>query len=80
MAASDLSPAANAFVIAPHDTNPQSKRTRAIYVGAAGNVKVTMRGAGEVTFVNVAAGTILPISVTHVWSTGTTASSMLGLY
>lgn len=77
---SDLSPAANAYAVTPHDTNLQPNPTRALYVGGAGNVKVTMVGGQEVTFVGVAAGTVLPIRAKIIWSTGTTASSLLGLY
>jgi len=57
--------------------------TRALWVGTAGNVKVDMvggEGPGEtvdtITFTNVQNGTLLPIAVTKVYKTGTTASDM----
>jgi hypothetical protein len=53
---------------------------RALYVGGAGNVAVTMEGGGNLTFVGVAAGTILPIACTVVLNSGTTATSILALY
>lgn len=54
--------------------------TRALYVGGGGNVAVTTLNGDSVTFVGVGAGTILPIQVTKVLSTGTTATSILALY
>lgn len=53
---------------------------RALYVGGAGDVAVTMEGGGNVTFVGVAAGTILPIAATALLNTGTTATSVVALY
>lgn len=77
---SSSSPARNAFAITPHNSNLIAHITRGLYVGVAGNVKVTMESGEEVTFVGVPAGYILPIRVKIVWSTGTTATTMLGLY
>jgi hypothetical protein len=58
------------------------ENTRALFVGAAGDVKVSMVEGGDVTFKAVAAGSILPIQVTKVWSAGTTvaAGAILALY
>jgi hypothetical protein len=56
------------------------ENTRALFVGAAGSVKVSMVEGGDVTFVGVSAGTVLPIQVVKVWSTGTSAASILALY
>lgn len=77
---SDLSPAANAFAVTPHDTNPQPNVTRAIYVGGAGNLKVTTVGQDDVVFIGVPAGSLIPIRATHIWENGTTATFILGLY
>lgn len=54
--------------------------TRALYVGDTGNVAVTMVDGGEATFASVPPGSILPVQVTKIWSTGTTASNILALY
>lgn len=58
------------------------ENTRALFVGANGNVKVSLVEGGDVTFQNLLAGTILPIQVVKVWSTGTTvtAGSVIALY
>jgi hypothetical protein len=52
------------------------QNTRALFIGGAGNVKVSMVEGGDVTF-TVPAGTLLPIQVVKVWSTGTTVSASL---
>lgn len=54
--------------------------TRAIYVGGAGDVAVTMADGTTGTFSAVVAGSVLPIQVTQVLSTGTTATLILALY
>lgn len=54
--------------------------TRALYVGGAGNVKVDMTLGNTVTFVGVVAGTILPIQVSRVYNTDTTATNIVALY
>lgn len=56
-----------------------SHPVRSLYVGSAGNVRVTTINGHDVVFVGVTAGSILPISVKRVWSTNTTASNFIGL-
>ena len=51
----------------------------ALYVGVGGNVVVTMVGTGNFTFSNVASGQLLPIRITHVINTNTTATNMIAL-
>jgi hypothetical protein len=74
-------PASHAAVITPSNTTDLATATRGLYVGVSGDVKVDMLG-GEagVTFIALAAAVIHPIRVTRVYATGTTASSILGLY
>lgn len=52
---------------------------RALYIGGTGNVAVTMRGGGNITYVGLPAGAILPISVSAVLQTGTTATDVVVL-
>lgn len=59
------SPASNAIAVTP-GVSALGNVTRALYVGAAGDVEVTMAGGGDVTFSGVSAGTIIPIRATHV--------------
>lgn len=51
-----------------------------VYVGAIGNVKVTTAQGDDVTFTGVPAGFVIPVQVIKVWSTGTTASSLVAIY
>lgn len=41
-----------------------------LYVGAAGNVKVTTAGGDDVTFTGILAGSFIPVQVLRVWATG----------
>lgn len=69
--------AAGAAAVTPSDSTVYDPPGRALWVGALGNVAVRMAGDQSViTFVGVAAGTLLPIAVDKVMSTNTTASSI----
>lgn len=74
-------PARHAFAITKHDSNDLAFVTRGIYVGGTGDLSVDLAG-GEtaVVFVGLAAGIIHPIAATRVRSTGTTATSIIGVY
>lgn len=50
-----------------------------LYVGVAGDVTVQTLRNQTALFKSVPAGTTLRIAFTRVWSTGTAASSLLGL-
>lgn len=76
----DTSPFNNAAAIVLHDTNELANVTRGIYVGVGGNIKVSMWDSGVVTFTGVPTGTVLDIRAKIVWSTGTTATTMLALW
>ncbi len=77
-----------AFAITKSDTADQltsgiAKQSNAsqVYVGTTGNVAVICaEDSSAVTFVGVPAGTILPVLVTRVMSTNTTATNMVGIY
>ncbi|WP_375450511.1 hypothetical protein [uncultured Devosia sp.] len=73
------SPAAHAFAVTPHDTNPLPEPTRALYVGIGGSVAAVLVSGADVLFTNVADGSILPLRVTRIKATGTTATAILGL-
>lgn len=68
-----------AIALTKHDTTPQPAMA-AIYVGTTGDIKVKTKAGNDVTFVGVPGGTILPIAdVELIYSTGTSASNMVGL-
>lgn len=73
------SPATSGFGITPNDSVDLSEVTRALYVGVAGDVQVTLLSGSTLTFGNVNAGTFLPVRAVRVLATGTTASSLVGL-
>jgi len=73
------SPARYAATITPNDTNPLPVSGRGIYVGGAGNIALKTTGGNTVTFLNVVAGTILPVCVSQVFSTGTTATGLIAM-
>jgi len=70
-------PAGGAFVVTPSNTT--KFRANALYVGTTGNVAVTMEDGSQVTFSTVPAGSVLPLRVSQVLATGTTASNIIGL-
>jgi hypothetical protein len=53
--------------------------TRAVYVGGTGDLAVNMIDGTSVTFKAIPAGALLPISVTRIKSTGTTATNIVAL-
>ncbi len=75
------SPASNAAAVTPSDTVDLADVTRGVYVGVAGDVKVNMATSGtSIVFTAVAAGSILPIRVTRILATGTTATNIVAVW
>lgn len=75
------SPARNAFAITPSDSADLAFLTRGIYVGGAGNLSVILADDTDpVSFVGVLAGTLLALRAKRVRATGTTATSLVGVY
>ena len=69
----------SAFVVTPSDATILPV-TRALYVGGGGNINVVMaEDDNTVLFTAVPQGTILPIQVTQVLSTSTTATLIVAL-
>lgn len=74
----DAGPAQGAVVVTPSDSTVLSHVTRALWVGTVGNVTVVMSGGQTVTFTNVQG--LLPVSVSKVMLTGTTASNITAMW
>ena len=70
---------AGAFAITTSDT-VNLQNVAIVYVGGAGNIKVTTANGDVVTFNGLNAGTVLPVQVLRVWATGTTATTLIGIY
>lgn len=73
-------PSEDAVAIQPDDSATLSYATRAIYIGTGGDLRVRMLGHADVTFVGLPQGALLPLRVTQVFTTGTTASDIVGLW
>ena len=74
------SPCDNAVAITPSNTEDLTYVTRAIWVGGAGSVNVITAGGQTVLIVGVQAGTLLPLRVTRVLSSSTSATSIVGMW
>lgn len=73
-------PARRAEAVTPSDSNDLPFTTRALYIGSDGNIVLdAYQGDTSVTFAAVKAGTILPVMVKRVRSTGTTATGIVAL-
>lgn len=73
-------PASNAFAVTPADGSNLTRAARALFVGGAGDIKVDTLGGDTVTFTGVVAGSILPVRILKVYSTGTTATNIVAVY
>ncbi len=51
-----------------------------LYVGGAGDIKVTTAGGDTVVFVGLLAGMFVPVQVLRVWATDTTATNIVALW
>lgn len=73
------SPIDGAALITPSDSTDLPSVARTIYVGGAGNLRVTLPSGADVTFINVGEG-FQPIIASRVWATGTTATNLIAGY
>jgi hypothetical protein len=73
-------PATHLFLITASDTNYLPYVTRAIRVGGAGNLRVLTAGNEDVIIPSVLAGETIPVCVVKVFSTSTTATSLMGMW
>lgn len=83
MSTLDIEVGRSPVAITKSNTTVYEPYLRALYVGVTGDVTIRAPGqtdAAVVTFVAVPGGTILPVKVDKVMSTGTTATSVVGLY
>ena len=68
---------ANAKAYQLYDGNQEGA---VLYIGTAGNLKVTTVGGDEVTFQGVNTGTFFPVNVVKVFATGTSADNIIALW
>ena len=73
-------PGRYAEAVTPSNSVDLTRVSRALFVGGAGNLSVVMAGNGEtVVFIGVPAGAVLPIRVSRVNSTSTTATNIVAI-
>lgn len=72
-------PALTAFAVTPDDGTDLTEASRAVYIGTAGNLSVKMLSGEVVTFAGLAAGTLLPVRVSRIRATGTSAGNIIAL-
>ena len=78
---SPLAPARRAVGVTPHDSNALSNVPKGLYVGGAGNIVCRLvDDSADLTFAAVPSGVILPIRVSYVRASGTTATSIVALF
>ena len=75
-----IHPLEGGFSVTPSDVNDLPRKTTGIMVGESGDLRVMMANGNIVTWVAVAAGIIHPIQTIRVYSTGTTATGIVGGY
>lgn len=75
-----VGPCEHAAAITPNDSTDLTVTTRAIYVGGGGGIVIVTKGGEEVTLAGAAAGSVLPVRVARVKSTGTTATDLVALW
>lgn len=73
------SPFSGSITITPADGADLPTICHGIYVGGTGDLKVTMLDGSTPTYKAVPVGTLLPIQVSRVFATGTTATLLIGL-
>lgn len=73
-----ISSARRYTAVTKHDTTILEE-FKALFIGGEGDVKVGNTEGDAVTFSGLAAGTILPVYGTRVYSTGTTATLIVAL-
>lgn len=73
------SPHTDGVAVTPSDATVLTT-TRALFVGGAGNLSVVTSAGTTLTLTGVTAGSIIPIRVTKVRATGTTATNIAALW
>lgn len=71
----DIMPNAKAYQL--YDGNQEGA---VLFIGTAGNLKVTTVGGDEITFQGINTGTFFPVNVVKVFATGTSADNIIALW
>lgn len=74
------SPYVGAEAVVPSDTVSLSSVSRALYVGGAGDLSLVFDDGTTAVLSAATAGSFLPVRVSRVNSTGTTATNVVSLF
>lgn len=75
-----VSPPECGAMVVPDDAAALGHVTRALFIGEGGTVAVRLQDGTELALANVPSGALLPIRVTHVLATGTSAAGIVALW
>lgn len=75
------SPPAGALEVTPDDNVDLATASRGFYIGGGGDLTVIMLdGGNQVTLKGINTGQILPLRVSRVMATGTTATNIVAVF
>jgi hypothetical protein len=69
--------ARNAYAVTPDDNNNLPIAAFCLWVGGAGNIKLTTVGGQTVTFSGIPAGTVLNVQTVKIFQTGGTTATLI---
>lgn len=72
--------ARNAALVTPNNDTDLTAMTRAVFVGTGGNLAVVMAGGQTVVLPTIPSGAFLPICVSRIRSTSTTATNIVAFW
>jgi hypothetical protein len=72
-------PASHAFTITPSDTAALAETLRGVYIGGGGAITAITQSGATVEFTALPSGSILPVRLSKILATGTTATGLVGL-
>ena len=67
-------------VISPSDISNLPTMARALYIGSVGNVKLVTSKGTTLEFINLQAGSILPVQAVKVFNTSTTCTNLIAIF
>jgi hypothetical protein len=74
------SPASGGIAVEPNDETSLTETSRALYVGSGGTLRVRMLSGETLDFTGISTGALLPIRVTQVLASGTSARNIVALF
>lgn len=73
-------PAQGSVTVSTSDTAVISPMCKGLYVGVGGNVKIRMPDGSTPTYTGMLVGVLYPFQFDMVFATGTSASSIVGVW